>query len=104
MQQFSFPDLLHPSSNLWVIEQEEFCSPVPDTEQEQLLEITQLVGLVFLRGRVRSKLRKKKTSQRCGSVTPEVTNFSTSQAPYHHDEESGAATTELIYDQRGTET
>lgn len=68
------------------------------------MEITQLVGLVFLGGGVRSKLRKKKTSQRCGSVTPEVTNFSTSQAPYHRDEESGGATTELIYDQRGAET
>jgi len=68
------------------------------------LEITQLVGLVFLGGRVRSKLRKKKTLQRCGSVTPEVTNFSTSQAPYHHDEESGAPTTELICEQRGAET
>lgn len=67
------------------------------------MEVTQLVGLVFLGGRVRSKLRKK-TSQRCGSVTPEVTNFSTSQAPYHRDEESGGATTELIYDQRGAET
>lgn len=68
------------------------------------MEITQLVGLVFLGGGVRSKLRKKKTSQRCGSVTPEVTNFSTSQAPCHCDEESGGATTELIYDQRGAET